>query len=97
MHLIVYNAIRLMTLDAAQDTGVTPRCISFKASTQALRQWEPQLCREGLAARDARRLIASPHRAMADAALPDRSGRREPRCIKRYPKPYALLTQRRYA
>jgi hypothetical protein len=34
--------------------------------------------------------------ALARDAVPDRTGRREPRAVKRRPKPYALLTRPRH-
>lgn len=43
MHFIAYNAIRRMMGRAAKKVGLLPRQISFKASIQALRQWEPRL------------------------------------------------------
>ncbi len=96
MHLIVYNSIRLLMLDAAQDTNVTPRCISFKASIQALRHWEPQLSRTDLNETQRRHLLATLQSTIAEATLAHRPGRREPRCVKRRPKPFALLTQPRH-
>ena len=96
MHLIVYNAIRFLMLDAAQHGNLKPRQISFKASMQALRQWEPQISRAGLTRQDHNRLIGLLRNAIADVALLDRRGRSEPRCVKRRPKPYALLTAHRH-
>lgn len=43
MHLIVYNCIRYLMLEATQKKGHRVREISFKGSVQALRQWEPHL------------------------------------------------------
>jgi hypothetical protein len=96
MHLIVYNAIRFLMLEAAQHGNLRPRQISFKASMQALRQWEPQISRAGLTRQDHNRLIGLLRNAIADVALLDRRGRSEPRCVKRRPKPYALLTAHRH-
>ncbi len=43
MHFIVYNCLRLLMLKAALKADVPVRLISFKASVQTLRQWEPLL------------------------------------------------------
>lgn len=96
MHLIVYNSLRLLMLDATQATKNTPRRISFKATMQALRHWEPQLSSADLSAPQCRHLLAMLQTSIADATVPERPGRREPRCVKRRPKPFALLTQPRH-
>ncbi len=59
MHLIAYNAIRLLMFDAANEAKQPPRRISFKASIQALRQWEPLFNRTDLQNHERRRLMAS--------------------------------------
>jgi len=43
MHLMAYNCIHHLMLEAAERKGVILRLISFKGSVQALRQWEPYL------------------------------------------------------
>ena len=43
VHLIAYNCIRYLMVEAAAQTGKRVRRISFKGSVQALRQWEPHL------------------------------------------------------
>lgn len=95
MHLIAYNAIRLLMVQAAGQVAVAPRRLSFKASIQALRQWEPQF-RHTSDTREQRRLFAALRSSIAGHRVPDRPGRREPRCVKRRPKPFALLTAPRH-
>ena len=95
MHFIAYNAIRLLMLEAAGTTGQTPRRLSFKGSVQALRQWEPQFNRAG-DAQEQRRLLVTLRALIAGHVVPHRPGRREPRCVKRRPKPFALLTAPRH-
>lgn len=97
MNLIVYNVIRLLMSEAARPEGLDPRTISFKASLQALRQWEPQLSMHGLSTVDYRRLVHDMLGSIASATLLQRPGRNEPRCIKRRPKPFGLLTQHRHS
>ena len=96
MHLIAYNCIRSLMLNAANQVAQPPRRISFKGSLQALRQWEPLLSRKDFNAHERRELIASLTDAIAGNVVTARPERREPRCVKRRPKPYALLTAPRH-
>jgi hypothetical protein len=96
MYLIAYNAIRLLIFNAAKNAMQSPRQISFKASMQALRQWEPLFNRMDMNDRERRRLTASLTQTIAANVITPRPGRREPRCLKRRPKPYALLTAPRH-
>lgn len=96
MHFIAYNAIRLLIFDAADDVQQPPRRISFKASIQALRQWEPLFSRSDLKDQERLRLMAALRDAIAANVIKPRPGRREPRCVKRRPKPFALLTAPRH-
>jgi hypothetical protein len=96
MHLIVYNSIRLLMLNAAKQAGVLPRRISFKASVQALRQWEPVLNRNDLEARERQRLMVLLREAIAATMVLSRPGRKEPRCLKRRKKNFQLMTSPRH-
>ena len=96
MHLIVYNCIRLLMLNAAKERNVSQRRISFKASVQALRQWEPMLNRRYLEARERRRLMVLLREAIAATIVLSRPGRSEPRCRKRRPKNFQLMTSPRH-
>ena len=96
MHFIAYNAVRLLMLEAADQVQTTPRRISFKASIQALRQWEPQFSKTITDVREQRRLVGLLCDTIAASLVPDRPGRREPRCLKRRLKPFALLTTHRH-
>ncbi|MDX8405347.1 MAG: IS4 family transposase, partial [Mariprofundus sp.] len=57
MHLIAYNCIRRLMLEAAEKKNVTLRRISFKGSVQALRQWEPHLNQRKMSHHDRTRLM----------------------------------------
>lgn len=96
MHFIAYNAIRLLMFDAAEKAATLPRRLSFKATIQALRQWEPLLNRRDLKRAERERLISSLYHAIAANPITHRPGRREPRCIKRRPKNYQLLSAPRH-
>ena len=92
MHFIAYNAVRRLIVDAANEAEQAPRRISFKASIQALRQWEAQLNRLAADTCELRRLMGLLREAIAARQIMARPGRREPRCLKRRPKPFALLS-----
>lgn len=92
MHFIVYNCIRLLMLHAGRRRNAPVRRISFKASTQALRQWQPHFNQPHLTLVDQRRLMHDLLEAIAGCPLSHRPGRSEPRCVKRRPKPFQLLT-----
>lgn len=96
MYLIAYNAIRLLMNNAGKSAHLARRQISFKASVQALRQWEPALSRQGVGSSERRRLMAELYKAITRNLLIERPGRQEPRCVKRRPKTYGLLTRHRH-
>ena len=95
MHFIVYNCLRLLMLKAADKADVPVRLISFKASVQALRQWEP-LLKSDLSTQEQTRLLLLLCDSIAASVLHQRPGRREPRCKKRRPKNYQRLTKPRH-
>jgi len=96
MHLIAYNCIRYLMVEAAQQAGEQVRRISFKGSVQALRQWEPHLNQTKISHQEQRRLIQLLYESIADYIVPERPGRSEPRAVKRRPKSYQLLTAPRH-
>ena len=95
MYFIVYNCLRLLMLKAADKAGVSVRKISFKASVQTLRQWEPILKSE-MSTQEYRRLLSLLCESIAASIVNNRPGRREPRCRKRRPKNYQLMTKPRH-
>lgn len=95
MHFIVYNCLRLLMLKAADKANLPVRRISFKASVQALRQWEPLLKSE-LSTHEQYRLVSLLCKSIAASVINVRPGRREPRCRKRRPKNYQLMTKPRH-
>ena len=96
MHLIVYNCIRGLMIEAAQEKGIRVREVSFKGSIQALRQWEPHFNQGRLHKAERTRLIQLFYESIADKMVADRPGRSEPRAVKRRPKPFQLLTKPRH-
>jgi IS4 transposase len=93
MHFIAYNCIRRLMAKAA-DLAV--RVVSFKGSLQVLRNWEPHLNQGKLDRLERSRLIADLYEAMTDTPIRQRPGRSEPRCRKRRPKNYELMTRPRH-
>lgn len=96
MHLIAYNCIRCLMVEASQGRGVTLRRVSFKGSVQALRQWEPHLNQTSVSRAEQYRLIRLLYASIAGNTTLERPGRSEPRAVKRRPKPYPLLTAPRH-
>ena len=95
MHFIVYNCLRLLMLKAADKADVPVRMISFKASVQTLRQWEP-LLKPGLSPAEQARLLSLLCDSIAASIIYSRPGRREPRCTKRRPKNFQRMTRPRH-
>jgi len=90
MHMLAYNIIRAFMATAAAKNGAQPRELSFKGTQQAITAFRESM------------RMASPQRyaqlweamfvVIAYDRVGDRPGRVEPRCKKRRPKPYRMLT-----
>jgi hypothetical protein len=96
MHVIAYNAVRLLMIKAALEHGVSHRRIGFKGVLQVLAQ-----CRTGFqrAAGRVRRLAEEKAHLLlriAERFIPLRPGRNEPRKKKRRPKSYGWLQKPRH-
>jgi hypothetical protein len=95
MHLLGYNLIRQVQVQAARCQGVLPRQLSFAGTLQtvtAMRElltWLEGPQRQGVV--QALWIAVSQHR------VADRPNRVEPRRVKRAPKPYRRLRQSRAA
>lgn len=96
MYFIVYNSLRCLMLDAAMMKSVDSNKLSFKASLQALRQWEPHINQTTIKNKDRARLIDLLYECIANNLIISRPGRSEPRAVKRRPKPFQLLTAPRH-
>lgn len=96
MHFIAYNCIRRLMYEAAEGADIEVRVVSFKGSVQALRSWEPHLNQAKLSRVERNRLISDLYEAMTNTPIRQRPGRSEPRCRKRRPKNYQLLTSPRH-
>jgi hypothetical protein len=94
MHLLMHNLARRLMLEAARQHRTPLSRISFAGALSAARRYAEAL----LHSRNKRKrqaLFAEMIRVLANDQVPDRPGRREPRAMKRRPKPYPLLTKRR--
>lgn len=96
MYWVVYNCIRCLMMDASCQQSVPVRRISFKGAVQALRQWEPHFNCQKTSSSERANLLRLLKAQIAKRALPDRPDRREPRAVKRRPKPFQLLTKARH-
>lgn len=96
MCFIAYNCIRRLMFEAASDEDMKVRTISFKGSLQAIRSWESRMGASQLDRHEQQSMMADLYLALAHCIIPDRPGRNEPRCLKRRPKPFQLMTRPRY-
>ena len=94
MYLTGYNLIRCLMAEAAALHDQPLEQLSFKGSVDAVRQYSP-LIAQARSAKKQRRLVKDLLRVLALDLVPERPGRREPRAVKRRPKPYPLLTKPR--
>jgi hypothetical protein len=68
--------------------------ISFQGAVDAARQYSLAIA-QARSKKKQRRLVAHLLEVLALDQVPERLGRREPRALKRRPKPFALLTKHR--
>ena len=95
MHFLVHNLVRRLMLEAARRHLIPLERVSFAGSLAAARRFSEALLQAK--SRDRRRqLRAELFRVLADDQVPDRPGRREPRAVKRRPKPYPRLMSDRH-
>jgi hypothetical protein len=96
MHLIAYNLIRALMLQAANEHGLSPLRLSFKGACATVRHWAPLLAAPGLDASRRNALDNALRLTIARDLIPNRPNRTEPRAKKRRPKNYQLLTEPRH-
>ena len=93
-YMVAHNFIRCLAAEAASDHNVPRRRISFKGSIDAARCFHSAMYRSGTQGKR-KQLHARLLEIIALDLVPERPGRKEPRAIKRRPKPYPLLTRPR--
>lgn len=95
MFFIAYNLIRALAVEASALHDVPVDRISFKGTIDASRQFSLAIA-QARSQKKQRQLVAELLRVVALDQVPDRPGRREPRAIKRRPKPYPWLNRPRH-
>ena len=90
MHFLMHNLVRRLMLEAACHYGIALDRLSFAGSLAAARRYGEALL-QARTARQRRQLREDMLGVLAEDIVPDRPGRREPRAIKRRPKPYPRL------
>ncbi len=88
VYLLAYNMIRLLMAQAALLADQVPRQLSFKHTVQIWLSWQQRggEIRDGVTIHALLVLIAEPRVGL-------RSGRIEPRAVKRRPKPFPRMTK----
>lgn len=92
--LIAYNLIRALMTEASAIHDVPLDRLSFKGTVDATRQYSLALA-QARSKKKQRQLLNDLLAVLASDEVPARPGRREPRALKRRPKPFPLLNQPR--
>jgi len=95
MFFIAYNLIRCLMIQASREHEVKVQRLSFKGTVEAVRQFSMAIA-QARSRRKQKELIDKLLQTIAADLVPDRPGRREPRAVKRRPKPCAWLTKPRH-
>jgi len=95
MHLIAYNLIRGLMVEAAAVNDCDVARISFKGSIDTVRHFS-QVIALAKSRKQATQLTNDLLSALANDLVPDRPGRAEPRVKKRRHKRYSLMTKPRH-
>jgi hypothetical protein len=95
MHFLVHNLVRRLMLQAARRHGVPLERVSFAGSLATARRYGEALL-QVRSKRQRQQLMNELFAVLATDLVPDRPGRREPRAVKRRPKPYPRLMNHRH-
>jgi hypothetical protein len=95
MFFIAYNLIRALMVEASALYDVPMERLSFKGTVDSVRQFSIAIA-QARSRKKQKQLIAHLLEIIARDQLPHRPGRREPRAVKRRPKPYQLLNRPRH-
>lgn len=95
-HVLAYNLIRTIMAQAANQHGIAPRTVSFKATIQILEAFQPVIAHQAdRGVQHRQTLYQQLLEAIAKHRVADRPDRFEPRMTKRRPKNYNRLTKPR--
>jgi hypothetical protein len=95
MFFIAYNLIRCLMAEAGAIHDVPMERLSFKGTVDSVRQFSVAIA-QARSRKKQKQLIAQLLEIIAQDQVPDRPGRRDPRAVKRRPKPYPLLNRPRH-
>jgi hypothetical protein len=95
-HLLVYNLVRLIMVQAAVAAGVRADAVSFTGALQTVNAFVPEM-RAARTAEDARALWEVLVWAVGEHRVGQRPDRCEPRAVKRRPKNFPRLSEPREA
>jgi hypothetical protein len=95
MFFIAYNLIRSLMLQASRDYQVDLQRLSFQGTVDSTRQFTAALA-QARSEKKHKELIMNLLQTIAADIVPDRPNRREPRAVKRRPKPCSYLTKPRH-
>ena len=95
MHFLAHNLLRRIGMEACLRNHVSLEQISFAGTRSAVLSFGDALLRTSTQ-KHRRALLDEMYRRIAEDLVPLRPGRREPRAVKRRPKPYPLLTCHRH-
>ena len=95
MFFIAYNLIRCLMIQASRAHEAQIQRLSFKGTADAVRQFSVAIA-QARSHKKQKELIDKLLQTIAADLVPERLGRREPRAVKRRPKPCAWLTKPRH-
>jgi len=95
MFLIAYNFIRSLMVQAGVSNDVPLERMSFKGTVDSVRQFSVAIA-QARSKKKQNQLILELLEIIARDEVPYRPDRREPRAVKRRPKPYQLLNRPRH-
>jgi len=96
MFFIAYNLIRCLMAEAGAIYEVPMERLSFKGTVDSVRQFSVAIA-QARSRKKQKQLVAQLLETIAQDQVPDRPGRRDPRAVKRRPKPYQLLNRPRHS
>jgi len=95
MHVIGYNSVRAIMLQASLHSDTPIDSLSFKGTLAILRQWAYVIASPDILHHTREEVYGAMLDYIASDSLPFRPGRTEPRARKRRPKNYQLLNRPR--
>ncbi len=94
MFFIAYNLVRCLIVQAGNINDVALDRMSFKGTVDSVRQFSLAIA-QARSKKKQHQLIVELLEVIARDEVPDRPRRREPRAVKRRPKPFSLLNKPR--